>query len=61
MPNLEALRLLDRKDGYGTEESLLRGIEWPKAHRHLTVIKGSNLDGVAIPLVVQVDSLEHVC
>ncbi|CAN0067461.1 unnamed protein product [Ectocarpus sp. 8 AP-2014] len=60
IPNLEALRLLDHKDGSGTEESLLRGIEWPMVLRHLAVIKGSNLDGVTIPSVVQVDFLEHV-
>ncbi|CAM9476686.1 unnamed protein product [Ectocarpus fasciculatus] len=54
MPNLEALRLLDHHNYKGTQNSILRGIEWPKGLRELTVFKDSNLDGVVIPSTVQV-------
>ncbi|CAM9970144.1 unnamed protein product [Ectocarpus fasciculatus] len=61
MPNLEALRLLSW-DHMVQHNSLLRGIEWPKGLRELTVSDGSilddlvapNLDGVVIPSTVQV-------
>ncbi|CAN0454191.1 unnamed protein product [Ectocarpus sp. 12 AP-2014] len=54
MPNLEAFRLLDHINYSGTQNSLLRGIEWPKGLNQLTVFKDSNLDGVVIPPTVQV-------
>ncbi|CAM9962499.1 unnamed protein product [Ectocarpus sp. 12 AP-2014] len=52
MPHLEALRLLDYHSDSRT--SLLRGIEWPKGLRHLTVYEESNLDGVTIPSTAEV-------
>ncbi|CAM9880685.1 unnamed protein product [Ectocarpus sp. 12 AP-2014] len=54
MPNLEVLRLLDYHDSALGDSSLLRGIEWPKGLRHLTLLEGSSLDGVEIPFAVQV-------
>lgn len=56
MPNLEGFRLLDYDINYNTprEDSLLRGIEWPKGLRQLTVFEDSNLDGVEIPSSVKV-------
>ncbi|CAM9635072.1 unnamed protein product [Ectocarpus sp. 4 AP-2014] len=50
MPNLETLGLFDRL----SDDSLLRGIEWPKSLRHLTVFRESSLDGVVIPSTVHV-------
>ncbi|CAN0056486.1 unnamed protein product, partial [Ectocarpus sp. 6 AP-2014] len=60
MPNLEALRLLDYRYNPGSHASLLREIEWPKGLRYLTVLEGSNLDGVTIPSVVKVDFPKQV-
>ncbi|CAM9352241.1 unnamed protein product [Ectocarpus sp. 8 AP-2014] len=54
MPNLEVLRLLDYHDADAGSSSLLRGIEWPKALRHLTLFEGSVMDGVVVPETVQV-------
>ncbi|CAN0393477.1 unnamed protein product [Ectocarpus fasciculatus] len=60
MPNLEDLRVLDWEyDSEGEivpshEDSLLRGIEWPKGLRELTVCNHSSLDGVEIPSTVKV-------
>ncbi|CAM9701028.1 unnamed protein product [Ectocarpus sp. 12 AP-2014] len=51
MPNLETFRILDYDS---SDDSLLRGIEWPKGLRHLTVSKESNLDGVVVPSTVEV-------
>ncbi|CAN0164408.1 unnamed protein product [Ectocarpus fasciculatus] len=51
MPNLEAFRLFEHvPDG----NSLLRGIEWPKGLRQLTVCDGICLDGVVFPPSVEV-------
>ncbi|CAM9674777.1 unnamed protein product [Ectocarpus sp. 4 AP-2014] len=55
MPNLEALRILEWDIDHIPNGSLLvRGIEWPKGLRELTVFKESILDGVEIPSTVQV-------
>ncbi|CAN0024580.1 unnamed protein product [Ectocarpus fasciculatus] len=54
MPNLESFRLLDYSEDDAGGDSLLRGIEWPKALRELTVFKEASLDGVVIPSSVQV-------
>ncbi|CAN0399792.1 unnamed protein product [Ectocarpus fasciculatus] len=51
MPNLEAFRLLHHGSG---GDSLLRGVEWPKGLRELTVFEESSLDGVVIPSTVEV-------
>ncbi|CAM9775302.1 unnamed protein product [Ectocarpus fasciculatus] len=59
MPNLEALRLLSWDDMV-QHNSLLRGIEWPKGLRHLTVldeyceVEVPDLDGVEIPSTIRV-------
>ncbi|CAN0248407.1 unnamed protein product [Ectocarpus fasciculatus] len=52
MPNLETFRLFDHGS---SGHDLLRGIEWPKGLRRLTVFNESSLDGVEIPSTVQVD------
>ncbi|CAM9837343.1 unnamed protein product [Ectocarpus fasciculatus] len=61
MPNLEVLRVLDWE--YDSEfddrvdsqnDNLLRGIEWPKGLRELTVLEDSSFDGVEIPSSVKV-------
>ncbi|CAM9422986.1 unnamed protein product [Ectocarpus sp. 12 AP-2014] len=57
MPNLETFHLLDHSNGSGSEDSLLRGIEWPKVLRHLVVFRDSSLDGVVIPSTVEVSRL----
>ncbi|CAN0016886.1 unnamed protein product [Ectocarpus sp. 4 AP-2014] len=54
MPNLETFHLLDHIHGSGTEDSLLRGIEWPKGLRQLAVCRLSSLAGVVIPSNVEV-------
>ncbi|CAN0244713.1 unnamed protein product [Ectocarpus fasciculatus] len=59
MPNLEVLRVLDWEYDSDDEivsnhDSLLRGIEWPKGLRELTVCHHSSLDGVVIPSTVTV-------
>ncbi|CAN0056281.1 unnamed protein product [Ectocarpus sp. 6 AP-2014] len=55
MPNLEALRMLEWDiDNIPNDSLLVRGIEWPKGLRELTVFKESILDGVVIPSTVQV-------
>ncbi|CAN0454430.1 unnamed protein product [Ectocarpus fasciculatus] len=51
MPNLETLRLFDHGS---SGHDLLRGIEWPKGLRHLTVFNESSLHGVELPSTVQV-------
>ncbi|CAN0401068.1 unnamed protein product [Ectocarpus fasciculatus] len=59
MPNLEELYVLDWE--YDSDDeivssgvSLLRGIEWPKGLRELTVFDHSWLDWVEIPSTVKV-------
>ncbi|CAN0004988.1 unnamed protein product [Ectocarpus fasciculatus] len=60
MPKLEELRVLDwGYDVFNYEivssgDSLLRGIEWPKGLRELTVFDHSSLDGVVLPSNVKV-------
>ncbi|CAN0114520.1 unnamed protein product [Ectocarpus fasciculatus] len=59
MPNLEELRVLDWEydsnyEIVSSHDSLLRGIEWPKGLRELTVFDHSRLDGVVIPSTVKV-------
>ncbi|CAM9920940.1 unnamed protein product [Ectocarpus fasciculatus] len=59
MPNLEVLRVLDwERDAddeiVSSHDILLRGIEWPKGLRELTVFDHSRLDGVVIPSTVKV-------
>ncbi|CAM9461058.1 unnamed protein product, partial [Ectocarpus fasciculatus] len=54
IPNLEGFRLLDYLDYDPGGGSLLRGIEWPKGLRQLTVFEDSDLDGVEIPSTVKV-------
>ncbi|CAN0553068.1 unnamed protein product [Ectocarpus sp. 8 AP-2014] len=59
MPNLEVLRLLDYHDADAGGSSLLRGIEWPKGIRHLTLLEGSVIDGVVVPETVQIVLARH--
>ncbi|CAM9176705.1 unnamed protein product [Ectocarpus sp. 8 AP-2014] len=57
MPNLETLCLLDYDSG---DDSLLRGIKWPKGLRELTVFRDSDLEGVEIPSTVGVLHVDNV-
>ncbi|CAN0305052.1 unnamed protein product [Ectocarpus fasciculatus] len=63
MPNLEVLRVLDSEydsdyEIVSNNDSLLRGIEWPKGLRELTVFDHSCLDGVVFPSTVKVHRLK---
>ncbi|CAB1103084.1 unnamed protein product [Ectocarpus sp. CCAP 1310/34] len=54
MPNLEVLHLLHYHGSGLGDSNFLREIEWPKGLRHLTLLEGTSIDGVDIPLAVQV-------
>ncbi|CAM9657774.1 unnamed protein product [Ectocarpus fasciculatus] len=57
MPNLETFNLLDY--GSGIEDSLLHGIEWPKALCELVVFMDSSFDGVVVPSNVEVSRFNN--
>ncbi|CAB1104348.1 unnamed protein product [Ectocarpus sp. CCAP 1310/34] len=60
MPNLETFHLLHHIHDSGTEDSFLRGIEWPKGLRQLAVCRLSSLAGVVIPSTVEACTFKRI-